>query len=540
MLIKLKNNLRAINMLSKRRFVLLLLLWAFLTALNIGKAYHIDDTFHLKAASWILDHPGTPMSGMINWKEDPTPMYSHNQPPLFFYLLAFVISITGTGEIPLHLFLSIFTFLALLLFNRLTEVLNLKNKTLILLLFAFSPALVVNQNLMTDIPVLVVILSSALFLLKARQKDKFSSYIITAFLLSIGLLIKYSILPLLIVFLLVIIIRRDYKYLTTLFIPVGILVLWSVWNYAEYGSIHFLDRPRGEIHINRLWSFMACTGAVAFFSSSILSGSFTKPWVRKGIVIVLFLFLLQIVLFANRLIPEKTNTNLLNILFIINGILVYFLLVRQFIKNSKETGSYSYLMSDSFTILLFAASTAAFMVLFAPFMATRHILLIIPFILLFSDGLFTISGNPVNRISLGLNIVFGIMLGISDYTYANYYRKMANEIKTSSGQTAWTVGHWGWQWYAVKNGMEEYSTNSSVVKDGDLMVYPGNISRQEFVPNLHLTLLEKHYDKAGILTFFSGSNFASLYSSSMKIPPWTLSLQPIDTIYICRIHNLNN
>jgi 4-amino-4-deoxy-L-arabinose transferase-like glycosyltransferase len=480
------------------------------------------------------------MSGMINWKDDSTPMYSHNQPPLFFYLLAFVISITGTGEIPLHLFLSIFTFLTLLLFNRLTEVLNLKNTTLLLLLFAFSPALVVNQNLMTDIPVLVVILASALFLLKARQKDKFTSYIITAFLLSIGLLIKYSILPLLIVLLLVILIRRDYKYLFTLFIPIGILVLWSVWNYAEYGSIHFLDRPRGEIHINRLWSFMACTGAVAFFSASILSGSFTKPWVRKGIIIVLILFLLQIVLFANRLIPEKTNTNLLNILFIINGILVYFLLVRQFIKNSKGTGFHSYLMSDSFIVLLFVASMAAFMVLFAPFMATRHILLVIPFVLLFSDGLFTRSGNTVNRISLGLSIVFGVTLGISDYTYANYYRKMANEIKTHSGQTVWTVGHWGWQWYAEKNGMKEYATNSSVVKDGDLMVYPGNISRQEFAPDLQLTVLEKKYDEAGFLTFFSGNNFASLYSSSMKIPPWTLSLQPIDTIYICRVHNLNN
>jgi len=86
--------------------------------------------------------------------------------------------------------------------------------------------------------------------------------------------------------------------------------------------------------------------------------------------------------------------------------------------------------------------------------------------------------------------------------------------------------------------MKEYATNSSLVKDGDLMIYPANIPRQVLGPDLHLTVIEKRWDEASILTFFSGNNFASLYSSSTKTPPWTLSLQPIDTIYICRIHKL--
>lgn len=532
----LNNNSSIFSRWADRRFLFLIFLWVLLTALNIGKAYHIDDTFHLKAASWIKENPGKPMSGLINWKDDPTPMYSHNQPPLFFFLISFIISLAGTGEIPLHLFLSIFTFLALLLFQRLTEVLKLENKYLLLMLFAFCPALVVNQNLMTDIPVLVVVLASALFLLKAGGQSKTSGYIFSALLLGLGLLIKYSVLPLLVVLLLVIIIRRDFKYIGTLLIPLGFLVLWSFWNLSEYGSIHFLDRPKGEIHINRLWSFMACTGSVSFFLASLLGGSWPNTKVRKGIYIVLFLFVLQIVLFANQLIPGKSNSIILNILFVLNGLLFYFLVVRLFIINAREIGLERYLKTDSFTIFLFIGATSAFMVLLAPFMATRHILLIIPFALLFSDKLFSKSGNQINRISLGLSILFGVLLGISDYTYANYYRKMAGISKDYPGQTVWTAGHWGWQWYAGKNGMKEYATNSSLVKDGDLMIYPANIPRQVLGPDLHLTVIEKRWDEASILTFFSGNNFASLYSSSTKTPPWTLSLQPIDTIYICRIH----
>jgi len=517
------------------RFLLLLILWALLTALNVNKAYHIDDTFHLEAANWIKEHPTTPMSGTINWKDDPTPIYAHNQPPLFFYLLAVVISVTGTDEIPLHLFLSVFTFLALFLFDKLISLLKLKNRALLLLLFAFNPALVVNQNLMTDVPLLSLVLGSALFLLKATEGKKAAGYILSALLIGIGLLIKYSILPLVVVLLLVIIIRRDYKYLTVILIPLGMLILWSVWNYAEYGSVHFLDRPKSGLHINRLWAFLAATGSMAFFSASLLYGSWKKSFVRLGIFMVLSLFLLLIIVFALGYVPESDINNIFNVLFVLNGLVVFTLFIRLFIKQTGKEGLQDYMKTDSFLIFLFAGSMAAFMVLFAPFMATRHILLIIPFLLLFTAGLFENSGKSINRISLIVTVAMGVILGISDYKYAGYYRKMAAEIKVTPGQTTWTAGHWGWQWYAEKRGLKTYSTNNPAVKSGDLFIYPAYISRQEFHKDLNLIVVEKKWENASLLTFFSGNNFASMYSSSVKTAPWSLSLRPVDTIYICRV-----
>lgn len=513
----------------------IIFLWAMLTALNLTKAFHIDDTFHLEAAEWIKENPFTPMSGLINWKDYPTPLYSHNQPPLFFYMIALVISFAGAGEIPLHLFLSIFTFLSLFIFDRLTRNLKIRNRRLLLLLFAFSPALIVNQNLMTDIPLLSLILGSAYYLVVASEQPKARSYVFAALLLGIGLLIKYSVLPLLVVLMLVLIIRRDFRYLAVLLIPLGMLFLWSLWNYAEYGSVHFFDRPAGGLHINRLWSFMAVVGSVCMFTASLFFGSWPVKVVRQLISAIILLFLVLIILFSSGFVTEQQAANILNIGFILNGFFMFFLMIKYFSGFINLNGFRKAIESDGFIMFLYAGATSAFIMLFAPFMATRHILLIMPFVLLFLWPLFETSGKTINRISLILTVFIGIALGISDYVYAGFYREMATGIKLPKGTKVWTAGHWGWQWYSAKNGMIQFSSTTSDVKENDLFVYPVNIPRQAFENELELTVVEKYWESATPLTFFSGNNFASMYSSSMKIPPWSFSMRPIDTIYVCRV-----
>ncbi|PKP47196.1 MAG: hypothetical protein CVT94_12185 [Bacteroidetes bacterium HGW-Bacteroidetes-11] len=515
--------------------LMLIFLWAMLTLLNITKAFHIDDTFHLEAAEWIRENPLTPMSGLINWTDSPTPLYSHNQPPLFFYMIALVVSFAGTGEIPLHLFLSIFTFLSLFIFDRLTHLLKIRNSSLLLLLFAFSPALIVNQNLMTDIPLLSLILGSAYFLVVASEQPKTRSYVLAALLLGIGLLIKYSVLPLLVVLILVLIIRRDLRYLTVLLIPMGMLFLWSVWNYTEYGSVHFFDRPTGGLHINRMWSFMAVIGSVCLFTASLFHGSWPFRYVRYVIAAVILMFLALLFLFISGLVSEQATAYILNIGFILNGFFLFFLMIQYAVKYIKASGFRQTIKSDGFIMFLFAGATSAFIMLYAPFMATRHILLILPFVLLFLWPLIEKSGRIINRVSLISTVILGIALGISDYTYAGFYRKMASEIKFPQGTKVWTAGHWGWQWYSAKNGMIPFAGSTSEMNEGDWFVYPGNIPRQSFENSLELTVVEKYFESATTLTFFSGNNNASMYSSSMKIPPWTLSMRPIDTVYICRV-----
>ncbi len=526
---------RKLKFLFNSRFLLILVLWALLTAININKAYHIDDTFHLEAALWIQDHPATPMSGLINWKNAPTPLYTHNQPPLFFFLLAQVISLTGTGEIPLHLFLSVFTFLALFLFTRLTDILQIKNSRFLLLLFAFNPALVVNQNLMTDVPLLTVVMGSALFLLKAKDNWKTKGYVLSALLVGIGLLIKYSVLPLLVLMALVIVVRRDYRHLWVLLIPLGMLTLWSVWNYFEYGSVHFLDRPKSSFHINRVWSIISVTGSLALFSLSLVHSHKSRSFLGYVLSGVFALFILSIPLVVFVAPPQAYISFIFNMFFEVNGLVVGFILINYLIKNVRIRGFARYLETDDFVITLYIVSIGAFILLFAPFMATRHLLLILPFILLFSAPIIETATKSVNRFSLALTISLGLLLGISDYLFAGYYRKMATRFIPAPGSVIWTAGHWGWQWYTSLNGVKQYETGSVEVKEGDIFVYPAKVAKQEFKENLELEITETLYDKGNVFTFFSGNYKASLYSSSVRVAPWCLSIQPVDTIYVCRV-----
>lgn len=519
----------------KKPMIIILFLWIILTLFNINKAYHIDDTFHLEAAEWIKDHPGQPMSGMVNWADDPTPLYTHNQPPLFFFTIALVSSVAGTHEWYLHLYLSVFTLAALLLFYRITLLLNIRRKLILLVLFASCPALVVNQNLMTDVPVLALLLASVLFVIQAAKADSSRNYFFAGLILGIGLLIKYSVLPLVVAMLLVILLRKHYRYLWTAMIPVSLLIIWSFWNWSEFGSIHFFDRPRGEIHINRFWSFMACMGSVAAFSLVFVRCLFDGR--RTGIVAVIslvLLFLAPVPMFLLKLLPEERFSNLLNYLFIINGFLVYIGVFYLLVHDVKK-GFRPFIDSPEFVVLLYAGALSLFMVLFAPFMATRHLLLIIPFVLLFGYRFFDNAPKFINTLAISASVILAVALSAADYEYADFYRQMAKVEVNNEGRTIWSRGHWGWQWYSEKAGMRIYSTNHSEVKEGDFMVFPGDVPLQTLNEKIELELLEKLWKPAGYSNLLSVSNFGSMYSSSMKIPPWTFSAKPLDTLYIYRI-----
>ena len=48
-----------------------LFIWLLLTFINLNKAVHMDDTFHIEAAQEILKNPYAPMSGKVNWGSKP-------------------------------------------------------------------------------------------------------------------------------------------------------------------------------------------------------------------------------------------------------------------------------------------------------------------------------------------------------------------------------------------------------------------------------------------------------------------------------------
>lgn len=519
---------------QKKTFFLIATLWIVLTAININKAFHIDDTFHLKAAEYIIDHPSSPMSGVVNWGENPSPLYTHNQPPLFFYLIAIFIKIFGKNEIGLHLLVSIFTYLVLYWFHRITELLDLKHKKLMLLVFSFCPALIINQNLMVDIPILAMLLGSLYFILKARKNDTLKNHLLAAILLSLGLLIKYTLLPILLVFILNFLITGKLKRLWIIIIPVLSLVLWSYWNYKEFGEIHLINRPKSSFQSVRIYEFIACLGALSTFLPTFLYGTFPNKTV-KYILFTFFISYSTLSIFKFFSLVEFPYYGDLNNTFLATGaIIILTMLILQAKTIFREKINFIY--SDKSLILLSTISLMFFIIFFSPFIATRHILLIIPLLIILGNDFFEKADKYINTLSLAATISLGLILSISDWKYADFYRETARTIKINTKQNIWSVGHWGWQWYSEKAGMKIYAKDDiEAINIGDYFVFPKDVHKQEINESIKIQIVNKLSSPPSFFTFFSVHHFASMYKSEYNRPPWRLSDRTIDTIIIAKV-----
>jgi hypothetical protein len=136
-----------------------------------------------------------------------------------------------------------------------------------------------------------------------------------------------------------------------------------------------------------------------------------------------------------------------------------------------------------------------------------------------------------------MSALYGITIGISDKNFADYYKTMAKDIAVPEYHNAWTIGHWGWQWYSYKSGLKQYHTSTSEIKDSAYIIFPNGVMKQNINPKHRIEVIEKRTISPTFFDFFHVSSGASLYHSKFTVIPWKFSNQAIDTIYVCRIYN---
>ena len=316
-----------------KKYVVLILFWLIATVINIDKAFHVDDTFHLEAAKWIEKNPLKPMSGNIVWHNFNEPIYKFNQPPLYFYFIAFVGKFLGYKEFPLHLFQSIFTFLAILFFNKISNIFYPKFSLFLTGILVLGPAFLVNQNLMIDVPILSLNLIFIYFLINPSIKSDFFRYSFAALILSIALLFKYSNLPLLLVLPIAMILRKNFSYLYISLIPALVLILWSISNLHEFGFIHIINRPTNKITINQILcethAFLLTLGSIAPFSIAFISGLLYKfrSFYKTIIIATISFTIIYLILLYSNIISFNLSVSLLKNLFLVNGIALVIVLL---------------------------------------------------------------------------------------------------------------------------------------------------------------------------------------------------------------------
>lgn len=510
---------------ATRSIVLILLLWAGITALDFNKAFHIDDTFHLKAAQWIEQHPGNPMSGYVNWGMEPEPIHHANQPPGFFYLIALTGHLLGYSEGVMHGLRSLFSLLAIVNMYLLARHFAKGQALFSTALMALCPAFMVNQGLMTDVPLLAMQLVGFRLLLVPGSGRKSLRYLMAVLAFSAAVFIKYTTLPLLMVFPLVLALRKEWKYMAFVLVPFGLLALWSLWNVHEFGSAHLLGREQGAHSLRRTFirtlSIFTAIGAVSPFVGAIVLGHFQawRRWIWAAWLAILIAFAAMAVLVYSGIMPEAVSDMLLSFCFTLNGLVLAALAA--WAMPWKKWREYP----DRMTLVLWSGSLVAFLALFAPMMATRHILLVMPPVLLLVAPTLDTAGAKARGLALILTAALGILLTISDKEYAGFYRDMAPRIARDmgDGHTVWTVGHWGWQWYAAQAGMRTYTYQGEQPKAGDIVVLPEEYDAQFIAPSVRAVPLRRYEAQPSLGTFFNVEQFAGMYTSSYRKLPWSLS-----------------
>lgn len=518
--------------------LVLALLWLLVTLANVSKAVHIDDPTYLIISRHILEDPLHPMSGSFVLSGAPKSIASTNQPPLLFYGFALIMGIFGESPVALHLLISLFSGLAIACFYGLGTRICPQNALGLTVILALGPAFLPAQNLMTDVPTLSLWLLFGWILVKDRDAhDRGRSYVVAAIVAAAACLIKYPSLVLLPLLWMLIALRRDWRHAGTPLIAVGVLLAWSIFNLFDFGAVHLLTRPTQAPALGAtaysLETWVICLGAVAPFSVLLLA---TRSW--RPALVALGVTALVLLVHPERAEGSIPYAQTLGRVFLLNGILVVLLPVVALGWGRAGTTEHKLLLAG------WMAAGTGFIVLFAPFIAVRHVLLVVPPILL-SIGL-ALEGRDTRilmPLACALTIILGGALALSDWVYADLYRTQAKRLREQLGDRGdlWYLGNWGWRWYAEAEGMKPYLPGRSRLRLGDTVIIAElptglkQLAADDQKRAEHLVTLPVPASASVLFRTMAPPPLGGYYALGRAGLPWHLSREPLDRFGILRV-----
>lgn len=533
--------------LTFRQGLWLLLLAVLCASVNLTKPVHIDDAGHVDISLAALRNPWKVMSYEVNWENTLTRISTYGRPPLLFYMFALVMAVFGKSLLALHAFIAVLSAVCMVFFHRLAVRFVPDRAMLYTAILFLGPAFLPGQGLMTDVPMLLFWLIAFWSMVSATEARSHVRAAAGAIAIGLACLVKYTSLALIPVLCLVLVLRRQWACLWVVVLPAAILVGWSVLNYYDYGGVHLLQSPYLPLSGLKVafWAvdWISGLGSVSVCTLMFLNTECRARMGHKAWGISLFG---GGVIYALCRVGYRTDglTSGLWGAFFANGVLtlwVFFTALTDQVRQDWRQRDYPSLERTG-VLLLWLGGATVFVVLFAPMMAIRHILLALPPIVLVIGRRFGQTvGRRAEYAGLGLTALLGFLLAVSDYVYAGVYREYAHRIAADMprGARVWYGGHWGWQWYAEREGMMQYDTLRTVFADGDYLVVPSLVSQQE-MPPAHKALLRKVRDitvESSAATWFRtmclkpwGGYYA--YSLHRQGPPWTLSCAPLDVIQV--------
>lgn len=529
------------SMPGPRTAIVLALLCAFATASNWGKAFHIDDTAYLEMAQWIAAHPLRPMSGVVFWGDVPEPIHRINQPPLYPYLMAVVGSTFGWTEASMHALMAVFASAAVVLMHRLATLVVPDRALLATALTTASPAFVVGQNTMVDVPVLALWLLFFVTVLAPGWRNDRKRYVLAGLVCGAAILTKYTSLVLLPALALDVVVRRRKEAWYGIAVAAGIVFAWCAFNYLEYGGIHLLTRKAdpGSWGLLDPGKWLLCLGAAAPATFAIAGA---RLWAARSLAarVAAGGLVLGTLLVAGAIVSSclgaleaaRANASLVAF-FVASGLLLVILATTTVVRHAQRGESPVWMLA------YWAVGTTAFILLLAPFVAMRHALLALPALVLLAIC------AARHRLTMGWTVaavasvvVTTAAVAAADTWYAGLYREHAARVRAAlpAGAKVWTVGHWGWQWYAGLQGMHMFVPGVSRVAVGDFLAYPERVHHQSLPRGVRLSRIEDAAARPlSCIECLAAPNAGFYATTSYAQLPWSVHRAPIESFLLRRV-----
>jgi len=496
----------------------------------LNKPLHIDDTFVLAVAEQIAKHPLKPYSADFLWFSDPEPIFNiTTNPPLVSYWLAPVVALFGPSEIALHL--AMLPFLVLLALATAALSKRFAKSSLWPVFFVvFSPAVIVSTNIMRDVPAAALATGAVAVFVAGTDRERWSFVLAGSALAGLAMVAKYSALIIVPVLALYPLLQRKPRFLAGLLVGVAILGAWYLQNYLTHGQVHFFylmtkKKPAAIDWVNKLTAALVITGA-----SFILLPGLLAQAARRGdgatpsgaVVVAVGTALFIVAHYLNKI-------NLQYYTWAITGaVLIYWMFATGLFASGRWWGRpVEKEALDSLFLLWWLIGPYVCGVFFVGFPAVRHILPAAAPIVLLGIRYLQRPEGPPNRwvataLGLGLAIqtVIAFWTAAADYQYADTYRRFAEFAKKTyhveKDNKIWYYGHWGWQFYAGKEGFSPITQHGAVPKPGDIVLVPRFVHKGAMPPGLQERLekiAEKRYPARLGVTTMDGWWRASFYAT---------------------------
>jgi 4-amino-4-deoxy-L-arabinose transferase-like glycosyltransferase len=472
---------------SIRRLSLLVLALLY-TGLNALKPLQIDDAAYERYARHLADRPLDPYGFVVHWYDWPEPAMQVLAPPVLPYYWGLVRKVVGEEpwrwKLGLLPWVVVFVAAVARLWRRFAPRLELLGTWMVVL----SPAVLPSLNLMLDVPALALSLASLCVFMRAVEKDSLGLSALAGLVVGLAMQTKYTaLLAPGAMLLYALVYGRLRLWPAAAVVAAQVFVCWELLLVLLYGTSHFVESlPPSDSdpwekfgQLPALFSQLggvAPAGIVLAMAALRLRGR----WLVATVVVLALGYVPVALLdarFVNRTVPSPmlfgeapvtpVDFQLAEPIFFAYGVvgtilvlLVALRLLRLEAWRRERKGDPDH--GSTFLVLWLALEVVGFVVL-TPFPALRRVLGVGVVLALLVGRLAAHTCRaPERRRVLWWIAAGGTVLGLGffalDFRGARVQQEVveraARWVQEHGGGRVWYVGHWGFQFYAEREGME--------------------------------------------------------------------------------------